>query len=354
MSQINFSPGPSMLPSAVRNKIGQQWLEGMNRGITLAEISHRSCEFLDYVEACEIRLRKLFRLPDSYHVLWMQGGANQQFVQVPMNYGAGDYVLTGHWGQKALQQAKLINNDSSAWVECDAHGHFTEHPQAQSNRYVHLTSNETIHGIQLRDLPTWLSPESHHLVADMSSDIASRVIDYQDYAMVYAGTQKNLGVAGLTLVIIRDDFLQQASSQLPVMFSYQAFAQKESMFNTPPTFAWYITGLVLQWLEQQGGIEAVQSVNEKKAAALYATIDASDFYHNPVAESVRSQMNVPFFCPTKELDQAFVTQAENAGLVGLKGHRAIGGLRASIYNAMPLTGVEKLIRFMQEFAQQHG
>ena len=354
MTQINFSPGPAMLPSVVRNKIGQQWLEGMNRGTTVAEISHRSCAFLDTVEACEIRLRKLLQLPASHHVLWMQGGANQQFVQVPMNFGPGDYVLTGHWGEKALQQARFIEPDCNTWVECQTSGLMQEPSTRSAQNYIHLTSNETIHGIQLRQLPKWLHPQQNFIVADMSSDIASRSIDYNDYAMVYAGTQKNLGIAGLTLVIIRDDFLNQAKKGLPVMFDYQAFAKKESMFNTPPTFAWYVTDLVLQWLEQQGGVASMQAINEKKATLLYHLIDGSDFYRNHIQHDVRSHMNVSFFCPTPELDSAFVAAAEESGLMGLKGHRVIGGIRASIYNAMPLSSVETLAGFMRDFASKNA
>ncbi len=344
-----------MLPDAVREQVAAEWLNGIQRGYTVAEISHRGCQFLDLVEACEIRLRRLLGLSGQQQVLFMQGGATTQFTLVPMNFGCGGYLLNGHWSRKAQRVACEVNPDTVVFGEAGEDGRFLPvERSARKLRYLHLTSNETIHGVQWPQLPRWLSGLNRPLVADLSSDIASRVIDYQAFALAYAGAQKNLGIAGLTLVIAQRDFLRQARSDLPVMLQYAKFADYESMYNTPPTFAWYVTDLVLQWLERQGGIAAIEQANQDKSDALYTAIDRSDFYRNSIHPEWRSRMNVAFYCPSPELDSLFVQQAEQQGMQGLKGHRAVGGLRASLYNAMPEASVTTLVAFMQEFARRYG
>ncbi len=344
-----------MLPDAVRERIGQEWLNGINAGYTVAEISHRGCDFMDMVEACEIRLRRLLGLSEQQQVLFMQGGATMQFTMLPMNFGAGGYLLGGHWSRKAYRVACEVNAGTAMFGQAEANGSFLPIEQsARHLRYLHLTSNETIHGICWPSLPLWLKGFNRPLVADFSSDIASQVVDYRPFSLVYASAQKNLGIAGLTLVIAQRDFLQQARSDLPVMLQYQKFAGYDSMYNTPPTFAWYVTDLVLQWLEQQGGIAAIAKANQSKAALLYSSIDEADFYQNTIHPEWRSPMNVVFQCPNAELDDLFVQQAQHQGLMGLKGHRAVGGLRASLYNAMPYTSVMALVSFMREFMQRYG
>ncbi len=344
-----------MLPDAVRERIGQEWLNGVQRGFSIAEISHRGCDFLELAEACEIRLRKLLGLSNTQTVLFMQGGATTQFSMVPMNFGLGGYLVNGHWSRKAYQVATDINPDAVLFGESLIDGRFLPVEQsARQLRYLHLASNETIHGVQWPGLPAWLTDFNTPLIADMSSDIASRVIDYGQFGLVYAGAQKNLGIAGLTVVIASRELLAQTRSDLPVMLQYRKFAKHDSMFNTPPTFAWYVTDLVLQWLEQQGGIAAIEQSNRNKAKALYAAIDASDFYTNSIHPDWRSTMNAAFCCPSEELDGLFVQLANREGLQGLKGHRVIGGLRASLYNAMPIASVNTLVSFMQEFARRHG
>jgi len=352
---INFSPGPAMLPDPVRERVGREWLNGLQRGCSIAEISHRGCEFLDLAEACEIRLRQLLGLKQQQQILFMQGGATTQFTLLPMNFGCGGYLVNGHWSRKAYQIACGINSNTVLLGESQADGRFLPlSAPTQHLHYVHLASNETIHGIQWPAPPAWLMDFNTPLVADMSSDIASRQMDYSQFAMAYAGTQKNLGIAGLTLVIIKQDLLQQACSNLPVMLQYQKFAQHDSMFNTPPTFTWYVTDLVLQWLQQQGGVQAIEQANSKKSQAIYSVIDKTGFYSNDVDLAWRSKMNIAFYCATSKLDDLFVQEAVSEGMQGLKGHRAIGGLRASLYNAMPMASVETLVSFMQEFERRHG
>lgn len=344
-----------MLPDAVRERIGQEWLNGMQRGCTVAEISHRGCDFLDLAEACEIRLRRLLGLSAEQQVLMMQGGATTQFTLVPMNFGHGGYLVNGHWSSKAWRVACEVNAQTELFGEAEADGSFRPvERSARKLRYLHLTSNETIHGVRWPGVPAWLSGFNRPLIADLSSDIAALETDYGQYAMAYAGAQKNLGIAGLTVVIIQNTMLRQARSDLPVMLQYRKFIQHDSMYNTPPTFAWYVTDLVLQWLEQQGGISRVAQTNRAKAGHLYAVIDGNDFYRNDVHPEWRSPMNVVFRCPDAELDALFVQQAEREGMLGLKGHRAVGGLRASLYNAMPMASTETLAGFMQEFARRHG
>jgi phosphoserine aminotransferase len=353
---INFSPGPAMLPAAVRAQIAADWAQAVQDGYGIAEISHRGPEFTALKERCEDKLRALLGLGQQHRVMFMQGGANAQFVLLPMNFGAGRYVLSGHWGEKALAEAQKIAPDCACWLRAAADGELDQ-ASAESEQvsfaYTHITSNETINGIQLRSIPTHLQ-QGAPLVADMSSDIGSYPVDYSQFGLVYAGAQKNLGIAGLTLVIAREDFLQQARADLPIMFSYREFAARDSLFNTPPTFAWYVTDLVLSWMLQQGGVAALAEVNQCKAETLYAVIDGSDFWCNGVAGAWRSWMNVTFRCVNTELETLFLQQAADHGMLGLKGHRAVGGMRASIYNAMPLASVQQLADFMREFERHHG
>lgn len=357
---INFSAGPAMLPDSVREKIGQGWLNGMQQGRTIAEISHRSCEFIDLVEACEIRLRRLLEISDQQQVLFMQGGATTQFTLVPMNFGQGGYIVNGHWGRKAFTIAQQVNPNTVLLGDMLEEGYVKPIPELKSSRltdqirYLHFISNETIHGIQWPSLQDWLLSAGIPLVMDASSDIGSRQFDYQSLALMYAGAQKNLGIAGLTIVVAQQELLEQCRSDLPVMLQYKKFVQHDSMYNTPSTFAWYVTDLVLQWIDEQGGVRSIEQQNQAKAKRLYTHIDHSGFYENSVHPKWRSNMNVTFRCNNAELDSLFVQEAEREGMSGLKGHRAIGGIRASIYNAMPLSSVAILESFMQEFERRYG
>ncbi len=345
-----------MLPDPVRERVGREWLEAQQRGCSIAEISHRGCDFLDLAEACDTRMRKLLGLGNNKQLLFMQGGATTQFTLVPMNFGQGGYLVNGHWSQKAYNIAIEINPGTVLFGNAQADGCFLPVEQsARRLRYLHLASNETIHGVQWpARLPAWLTDFNTPLIIDMSSDIACRVTDFRQFGLAYAGAQKNLGIAGLTVVIADRELLLQARSDLPVMLQYRKFAAHDSMYNTPPTFAWYVTDLVLQWLIQQGGIAVVEQANRRKAAAVYSVIDASGFYSNDVHPEWRSIMNPVFRCATPELDALFVQEAIGEGLQGLKGHRVVGGLRASLYNAMPMASVTVLAEFMQEFARRHG
>jgi len=353
---INFSPGPAMLPESVRAQITADWNQACAVGYGIAEISHRGPEFTAVKASCEARLRALLGLGPQHHIVFMQGGANGQFVLLPMNFGAGRYVLTGHWGEKALHEAQKLEPDCACWLRAAADGRLHDasaETDCETFAYTHITSNETIHGIQMRSIPAPLQ-QGAPLVADMSSDIGSYPVDYDRFGLVYAGTQKNLGIAGLTLVIVHEDFLQQARNGLPTMFSYREFVSCDSLYNTPPTFAWYVTDLVLEWMQQQGGVTALAAINQCKAETLYAQIDGSGFWRNAVAAELRSWVNVPFQCADSELEPMFLQQAAAAGMLGLKGHRALGGMRASIYNAMPLASVQQLAEFMCEFERRHG
>lgn len=350
----NFSAGPAGLPKAVMEKAQQELIDWNDLGTSVMEISHRSKEFIQVAEEAEQDLRDLLNIPSNYKVLFCQGGARAQFAAVPMNLlgsaTKATYIDAGYWAESAIKEAnkycqvdvfdaktekegKTAVVDASLWsIDNDA-------------AYVHFCPNETIDGIEISQLPHTDKP----IVADMSSNILSRKIDVSKYGVIYAGAQKNIGPAGICIAIVRDDLLELASELLPSFLSYKVLAEKESMFNTPPTFAWYLSGLVFKWLKEQGGVEAMEQVNREKAAALYDYIDRSEFYRNDVHQDNRSRMNVPFQLAKPELDGLFLEQAKARGLVALKGHRAVGGMRASIYNAMPLEGVLALVEFMQEF-----
>jgi phosphoserine aminotransferase len=355
----NFSAGPAMLPDSVLTQARDEMLDWHGSGMCVAEMSHRGKEYMSIAAAAEADLRALLAIPDNYKVLFLQGGASSQFAMVPMNLirdgQDAAYIKTGSWSKKAIQEAKRYC--TVAVTEGGIEGRFTSVPTqvdlllGDDASYVHYTPNETIEGVEFPYVPdTGEIP----LVADMSSTILSRPIDVSRFGLIYAGAQKNVGPAGLTIVIVREDLIGQPMEGTPTMFDYKIHADNESMYNTPPTYAWYLAGLVFQWLRELGGLEQMGIINERKAKLLYGAIDASGFYANPVRPDCRSWMNVPFTLANPELDASFLTEAKGAGLLTLKGHRSVGGMRASIYNAMPEAGVKALVDFMAEFERKYG
>ncbi len=355
----NFSAGPAALPQEVLEQAQQEMLDWHGKGLSIMEMSHRSAEFVSVAETAEQDLRDLLSIPANYKVLFLQGGATSQFSMVPMNLlrgkGSADYINTGIWSGKAMKEAKRyasINLAASSEADSFLRVPGQDELKLDSNAaYVHYTTNETIGGLEFDYVPqTGAVP----LVADMSSDILSRPIDVSRYGLIYAGAQKNIGPAGLTVVIVREDLLGQTLAGTPSMYDYKLHADADSMNNTPPTFAWYMTGLVFKWLKAQGGVEAMAQRNLRKAEMLYSAIDASAFYANPIAKPNRSIMNVPFTLADSALDKPFLSEAEAAGLLNLKGHRSVGGMRASIYNAVGEESVAALVAFMQEFERVHG
>ncbi len=360
MSRIyNFSAGPAVLPEDVLAQARDEMLDWNGSGMSVMEMSHRGKEFMSIAEKAEADLRDLMAIPANYKVLFLQGGASAQFAMVPMNLLRGkakaDYINTGQWSKKAISEAKRYCTVNVA-ATSEANG-FNSVP-AQTDwkldadaAYVHYTPNETIGGVEFPFIPaTGAVP----LVADMSSTVLSRPVDVSKFGMIYAGAQKNIGPAGLTVVIVRDDLIGQCIAGTPTMFDYQIHAKDGSMYNTPPTYGWYFAGLVFARLKEQGGLAAMAAHNQRKADKLYAAIDNSGFYKNPVAKHCRSWMNVPFTLPDAALDEAFLKGAKAAGMVALKGHRSVGGMRASIYNAMPEAGVDTLIAYMADFAKHSG
>jgi phosphoserine aminotransferase len=358
MRVFNFSPGPAVLPLEVLQRARDELLDWHGSGMSVMEISHRSKAFIDVAAAAETDLRELLEIPSNYKVLFMQGGASAQFSLVPMNLAGPqatvDYVNTGHWSQKAITEAARY---CGVHLAGDSGGGYTRVPAQSELRmsgaaaYLHYTPNETISGVEFGYVPR---AGAAPLVADMSSTILSRPIDVSKFGLIYAGAQKNIGPSGLTVVIVREDLIGHARADTPHVFDYKAIADNQSMLNTPPTFAWYMAGLVFKWLKNAGGLSAMGERNQAKAKLLYGAIDASQFYKNSVARDSRSWMNVTFNLNKPELDGEFLTAAAAAGLQGLKGHRVIGGMRASIYNAMPIEGVEKLISFMRDFERRHA
>ena len=360
MSRVfNFSAGPAMLPESVLQQAREEMLDWQGSGMSVMEMSHRGKEFMSIAEQAEADVRQLLAIPDNYKVLFLQGGASSQFSMVPMNLTRDnrkvDYVNTGSWSKKAISEAKRYADVHIA-ASTEA-GKFTSTP-AQSEldlrgdaAYVHYTPNETIQGVEFPYVP---ETGGVPLVADFSSTILSRPIDVSRYGIIYAGAQKNIGPAGLTLAIVHEDLIGEAIDGTPVMFQYATHSDNGSMYNTPPTYGWYLAGLVFQWLLAQGGLEGMAEINRRKAKALYDAIDNSGFYANPVAVESRSWMNVPFTLADAELDAKFLQEAGAAGLKTLKGHRSVGGMRASIYNAMPEEGVKALIDFMAEFERVNG
>ncbi|UJF19965.1 3-phosphoserine/phosphohydroxythreonine transaminase [Vibrio sp. SS-MA-C1-2] len=354
----NFSAGPAMLPSAVLAQAQKELVNWQGLGTSVMEISHRSQPFMKVAEESEQNLRTLLSIPDNYRVLFFQGGARAQFAAVPMNIlgdkQCADYMDGGFWAHSAIIEAEKYCTPIRSDITCMRDGKkailpASEWPISDQGAYLHFCPNETIDGIEIRDLPVTDKP----IVADMSSTILSRQIDVSRYGIIYAGAQKNIGPAGLTIVIVRDDLLGLAQQHLPTILNYQVAVDKESMFNTPPTFAWYLAGEVFKWLLEQGGLPVIEAKNQQKADLLYHYIDNSDFYHNSVHSDNRSLMNIPFQLSDPELDGEFLKLATESGLHALKGHRVVGGMRASIYNAMPIEGVQALVNFMVEFERRH-
>jgi phosphoserine aminotransferase len=355
----NFSAGPAMLPRAVMTQARDELLDFRGTGMSVMEMSHRSKVYLSIAEQAEADLRALLAIPDNYRVLFLQGGATSQFAMVPLNLLRGkkgaDYINTGAWSKKAIGEARrFCTVNVAATGEA---GNFSAIPAFESWQldpgaaYVHYTPNETIGGVEFHQIP---ETGSVPLVADMSSTILSRPVDVSRFGLIYAGAQKNIGPAGLTVVIVRDDLLGETLAGTPTMFDYKVHSDNRSMYNTPPTYAWYLAGLVFKWLQDQGGLAAMAEINRRKSARLYAAIEQSDFYSSPVDSACRSWMNVPFTLADAALDAVFLEQAGQAGLLNLKGHRSVGGMRASIYNAMPERGVAVLVEFMGEFERTHG
>lgn len=347
------------MPEVVLQQAREEMLDWHGSGMSVMEMSHRGKDFMDIATRAERDLRELMNIPGNYKVLFLQGGASSQFAMVPVNLLRGrdkaDYINTGSWSKKAIAEGKRFCRVNVA-ASSEEQGFTTIPQQSQwqlddGAAYLHYTPNETIGGVEFHWIPDCGTVP---LVADMSSTILSRPVDVSRYGVIYAGAQKNIGPAGLTVVIVREDLIGAVMPGMPVMFDYKIHAENDSMYNTPPTYSWYIAGLVFDRLKQLGGLTAIAEINKRKAERLYAAIDASDFYRNPVDPACRSWMNVPFTLADAELDALFLEQAATAGLVALKGHRSVGGMRASIYNAMPEEGVEALVDFMDDFEKRHG
>ena len=355
----NFSAGPAVLPVEVLEEAQRDLVALPGVGMSVLEISHRSKPFDAIIQSAEADLRALAGVPANYKVLFLQGGASLQFSMVPMNLltagATADYIVTGDWGKKALKEAKKVGTTHVA--ASTEEGNFSRIPaQAELKltpgaAYVHMTSNNTIHGTQWPSLP---DVGGAPLVCDMSSDIYSRPLDISKHAVIYAGAQKNLGPSGVTVVIVREDLLARSADTLPSMLSYKVMADNGSLYNTPPVFGIYILGLVLKWLKSNGGLAAAQQVNQRKAALLYAELDRTPFWRPHAAKEARSQMNITFRLPSEDLEKLFVKESTAAGFDGLKGHRSVGGMRASIYNAFPEQGVKDLVDFMRAFEAKHG
>lgn len=352
----NFCAGPASLPTAVLQKAQNELLDWQQLGVSVMEISHRSSDYIELAQRAESNLRRLLGIGDDYAVLFLQGGATLQFAGVPLNLlnGVADYLDTGAWSSKAYQEAKRYEAIGTINLVASAGGDYISIPKSDTWQlshkasYFHYCSNETIHGVSMQ-APTVNEIGDVPLVVDMSSDILSKPIDVNRFGLIYAGAQKNIGPAGLTLVIIRRDLLGRASAICPSVMNYELQAKNDSMLNTPATYSWYLAGLVFEWLLAQGGLDAIAALNEQKSKLLYDTIDESDFYDNHVDKAYRSMMNVPFFLADSRLEQQFLQQAKQAGLLNLKGHRMIGGMRASIYNAVQLPAVQALVEFMKDF-----
>lgn len=360
MSRVfNFSAGPAAIPDSVLEKIREDIPDWNGIGMSVMEISHRSKEFMAVAAKAEQDLRDLLAIPENYSVLFPQGGATLQFAMVPLNLSAEgqtvDHVLTGSWSKKAIAEARKFCNVNVVADSSDKN--FTYVPPEDSWQrsvdaaYLHYCANETIAGVEFPFIP---DAGDIPLVCDMSSTLLSRPMDVSRFGVIYAGAQKNIGPAGITLVIVRKDLLKIARGNTPSLLDYSVYDESGSMSNTPPVFTWYVAGLVFEYLKLQGGLDAVARINENKARKLYAAIDASDFYSNPVQKDCRSWMNVPFVLADASLDAKFLVEAEAAGLANLKGHRSVGGMRASIYNAMPEAGIDALVGFMREFERTNG
>ena len=350
----NFSAGPAALPESVLQRVQSELMNLDGTGMSVMEMSHRSPKYMSVAQRAEACLRRLLDVPDDYQILFLQGGATLQFSAVPLNLARPDSVVdyfnTGSWSKKAIKEAQ---RHASVNIVADSSvSGFTSIPDRSSWKltadaaYVHYTLNETIGGVEFHEIP---EVGDAPLVTDASSTLLSRPLDVRRFGLIYAGAQKNIGPAGLTIVIVRDDLIGKARTNIPALLDYEVMAESDSMSNTPATFAWYVAGLVFDWIESQGGLVEMAKVNATKSSKLYRAIDESNFYNNPVDERYRSWMNIPFVLATPELDSVFLEQAKIAGLTNLKGHRSVGGMRASIYNAMPESGVDALIDFMKRF-----
>ena len=360
MSRVyNFSAGPSAMPDEVLQRAQAEFLEWGKSGMSVMEMSHRGKDFVSIAEKAEADFREILGVPANYKVLFLPGGATGQFAAIPLNLLGSktcvNYVNTGIWSGKAISEAKkyaevkiAASSKENGYKNIPARADWKIDSEAA---YLHYTSNETINGVEVQEIP---DAGGLPLVCDMSSNILSRPVDVTKFGLIYAGAQKNMGPAGIAVVIVRDDLIGQALPITPSIFDYKTQAENGSMLNTPPTYNWYLLGLVLEWVKEQGGVAAMEKRNKAKAAKLYAAIDASPFYGNPVEPASRSRMNVPFTLANPELEKTFTTEAKNAGLVSLGGHRSVGGMRASIYNAMPAAGVDALIAFMAEFERKNG
>ena len=352
---FNFSAGPALIPQSVIEKI-HSGLDDFHRGLSIVEVSHRSHAFKEYAKSSELSLRNLLSISDEYSILFLQGGATHQFALIPMNFsnnGVLDYLVTGAWSKKASEYANKVANVNI--VSDSSSNNFTniDDPKkwniSDDPDYFFYCANETVHGLELHNPIESDSP----VICDMSSTIASRPIDINKYDLVFAGAQKNLGIAGLTILIIKNKLLSLCNKELLPMFDYSAHAEEASMLNTSPVFSWYVSGLIFDWITEQGGVEMMGKVNMEKSSLLYNYIDESSFYSNPVSKPYRSWMNIPFILARDDLENDFIQSAEDEGLFNLKGHRTVGGMRASVYNAMPIEGIKKLIAFMDDFAKLH-
>ncbi len=357
--KFNFSAGPAVLPLEVLEQAQAAMLDWNGSGMSVMEMSHRGKEYMSIAAEAEADLREIMAIPDNYKVLFLQGGATSQFAAIPLNLLQGkksaDYVNTGAWSKKAIAEANrycsvnvVSNTEDSKFTTVRPYESWDTNPDAA---YLHYTPNETIVGVEFPFIP---DTGDIPLVADMSSNILSRPIDVSKFGMIYAGAQKNIGPAGLTIVIIREDLVGHAMDICPAMLNYDIHGSNNSMYNTPPTYAWYLAGLVFKWIKEKGGLEKIAEINKRKAAKLYAAIDASVFYKNPVDKDCRSIMNIPFTLGNSELDDVFLDEASTRGLITLKGHSSVGGMRASIYNAMPEEGIDTLIEMMQDFEKKYG
>lgn len=355
----NFAAGPAALPEEVLKQAQEELLDWHGKGLSIMEMSHRSADYIEVAAEAEKDLRDLLNIPNNYKVLFLQGGASQQFAQIPLNLmkenQLADYIDTGIWSRKAIDEAGrfgVVNVAATAKpYDYFAIPRQNEWKLSKDAAYVHYTSNETIGGVEFDWIP---EVGDTPLVVDASSNILSRTLDVSKFGLIYAGAQKNIGPSGLTVVIIREDLVGKARTSCPTMLDYKVAADNDSMFNTPPTFGWYLAGLVFKWLKANGGLEAMQEINRQKQALLYGYIDSTDFYTNPISVSSRSWMNIPFRLIDEQLDKVFLEKANANGLLNLKGHRSVGGMRASIYNAVSLEAVQALVDFMKTFEKEHG
>lgn len=359
MTCWNFSAGPAVLPAAVLSKVQKELLSYQDSEMSVMELSHRSSLFQHIISDAEKSLRNLMGIPDNYHVLFVQGGASTQFASIPMNLlkdKKAGYVISGSWGKKAFEEADKLYPGQAIVIADSTSNKHTEIPDVIIENesefdYIHITTNNTIEGTAYHTIPKF---KNVPLVADMSSNILSADYNVSDFGLIYAGAQKNIGPAGLTIVIVREDLIAMNSASIPTMMDYQTHIKNQSLYNTPPTFPIYVSKLVFDWLQELGGVSKMIEINQKKANLLYQTISESHLYTSPVHPDYRSLTNIPFVTGDTDLDKKFIAEAEEAGFVNLKGHRSVGGMRASLYNAFPLEGVEALVTFMKEFEQREG